>query len=158
MIRRLAAGSLALYLAALAVNRLQVVVRGPSMEPALWAGDRLVAVWLPRRVLRLVRPGDVVVVADPADPDHRVVKRVHAVLDGRIDVRGDAPDRSTDSRTWGSLPLTSVRRLALRRWPDVRTPLWRDPTPYGAPGQPGRRATTSSSGSSSPTSPGSRAP
>lgn len=109
------------YLAALAVNRSLVVVRGPSMEPSLWPGDRLVTVPAARWWLR---PGQVVVVRDPWEPGHRVVKRLVDV-DGTVDVRGDAPDRSTDSRQWGRLPPSSVRRVAVARWPDVRTPLRR---------------------------------
>ncbi|HEX2064345.1 MAG TPA: S26 family signal peptidase, partial [Acidimicrobiales bacterium] len=51
----------------------RVEVQGDSMRPTLLAGDRLL-------VLRLgpVRPGDLVVVADPRQPDRRMVKRVAA--------------------------------------------------------------------------------
>ena len=117
------------YLGVLVANRSQVVVRGPSMEPALWPGDRLVTV---PAIPRAIRAGMVVVVADPADPTHRVVKRVREVGRGRVDVRGDAPDRSTDSRVWGPLPVRSVRRIAVARWPDLRTPLRRQPPAAGS--------------------------
>jgi signal peptidase I len=138
-VRRGAAVLAALYLATLGVNRSLVVVRGPSMEPTLWAGDRLLTVpahhwWL--------RPGQVVLVAPPGGPD-LVVKRVHRIVRRRagdsapssvlVDVRGDAPAASTDSRWWGPLPLRRVRRVALCRWPDVRTPLWRRPEPDHRP-------------------------
>ena len=139
------------YLGVLAVNRSLVDVRGPSMEPALWPGDRLLTV--PAAMWRL-RVGQVVVVTDPADPDHGVVKRLAAVGRDDVEVLGDAPDRSTDSRTWGRLPRSAVRRVAIARWPDLRTPLRRT----GVAGQAGRWASTSSSGSSSPTSPGPRRP
>lgn len=125
---------------ALALNRSLIRVHGPSMLPALWPGDLLVTV--PAAWWRL-RPGLVVVVADPADAGHRVVKRLTRVGPDGVEVRGDNPAASTDSRTWGVLPDRAVRRVALRRWPDVRTRL----------AHPGRRATTSSSGSSSATSP-----
>ena len=109
-------------LAVLAVNRSLVVVRGGSMDPTLWPGDRLLTVpsppW-PRR------PGQIVVVRDPADPRHLVVKRLHARRRDGVEVRGDAPERSTDSRQWGRLPAAAVRRIALARWPDLRTPLRR---------------------------------
>lgn len=154
MVRRWVLTLVLAYLAALAVNRSQVVVRGPSMEPALWPGDRLLTVPVPRSALRA---GQVVVVADPAEPTHLVVKRLHDVADGTVDVRGDAPDRSTDSRSWGRLPVRAVRRLAVARWPDLRTPLRRElPDGPGAARMGHRRATTSNSGSSSATSPGSR--
>ena len=138
--------ALGTYLAVLAVNRSLVTVRGPSMEPALWPGDRLLTV---PSVPALLTPGRVVVVDDPTDPGHLVVKRLHTVDAVAVVVRGDAADRSTDSSVWGPLPRRAVRRIAVARWPDLRTPLRR---------QPGRRATTSSSGSSSPTSPASRRP
>jgi nickel-type superoxide dismutase maturation protease len=122
---RLAVAVLVLDLLAVAVNRSLVEVRGPSMEPTLWPGDRLLT--LPP-VAALVRVGAVVVVGDPADPTHAVIKRLHArTADGRWEVRGDAPDRSTDSRHWGPLPQAAIRRVAVARWPDLRTPLWRDP-------------------------------
>jgi hypothetical protein len=163
------------YLATLAVNRSLVVVQGPSMEPALWPGDRLVTVpahwwWL--------RPGQVVVVIPPDGPA-RVVKRLHGLERAAgaghardrsarwlADVRGDAVDRSTDSRWWGPVPVRHIRRVAIARWPDLRTRLRRPPADErtsqrtdgrGQPG-PGRRAWTSSSGSSSATSPSLRRP
>lgn len=153
-------------LLALAVNRSLVRVAGASMEPALTDGDLLLTAPATRRARR---PGRVVVVEDPAEPGHLVVKRVHAVGPAGVEVRGDLPERSTDSRTWGPLPRTAVRRLVLARWPDVRTPLHRRPAHQGLPdgpepaaassGQPaGREATSSSSGSSSPTSPSARRP
>jgi len=122
--RRLTAGAVALglaYLGALAVNRSLVAVRGPSMLPALWPGDRVVTV----PALGRLHPGDVVVVRDPTDPGHAVVKRVHAVDGTGIDVRGDHAAASTDSRVWGPVSRDAVRRKVLRRWPDLRTPIGR---------------------------------
>ncbi|WP_165403788.1 nickel-type superoxide dismutase maturation protease [Egicoccus halophilus] len=107
------------WLLALTGNRSLVVVRGPSMLPRLWPGDRLLTV----PAVGPVRAGAVVVVRDPGEPDHLVVKRVAAVTGAGIDVRGDNPAASTDSRTWGPLPRSAVRRRALRRWPDLRSPL-----------------------------------
>jgi nickel-type superoxide dismutase maturation protease len=108
------------YLAVVAINRSLVEVRGSSMEPVLWPGDRLLTV---PAALSWLRVGQVVVVRDPGDPDHLVVKRLADVDRATVEVRGDDPDRSTDSRQWGRLPRSSVRRVALVRWPDVRSPL-----------------------------------
>lgn len=110
------------YLGTLAVNRAIVEVRGSSMEPVLWAGDRLLTVPAGRGWLR---EGQVVVVADPADPTHLVVKRIARAEGGRVEVLGDHAAASTDSRVWGTLPLDAVRRIVVRRWPDVRTRLHR---------------------------------
>jgi nickel-type superoxide dismutase maturation protease len=125
VLRRLVMVTILVYLGALAANRSQVVVRGSSMEPALWPGDRLLTLPAFPPALRV---GTVVVVADPTDRAHRVVKRIREIGDGTVDVRGDAPDRSTDSRTWGRVPVRAIRRVAVARWPDLRTPLRRDLT------------------------------
>jgi nickel-type superoxide dismutase maturation protease len=115
----------ACYLVVLAVNRSLVEVRGPSMRPTLWDGERLVTVPARRGWLS---PGQVVVVEDPTEPGHLVVKRLTGIGSGRVEVRGDDPASSTDSRTWGPVPVRAVRRIALRRWPDVRTRLRRQLT------------------------------
>lgn len=119
---RLVGAAAAAYGAALAVAWSRVRVAGRSMEPALWPGDLLLTVPAQRWLLR---PGQVVVVRDGDDPTHLVVKRIAAVTPDGVEVRGDAPDRSTDSRRWGALPARDVRRLVVARWPDVRSPLRR---------------------------------
>lgn len=107
----------AVYGAVVVALRWAVVeVRGPSMAPTLTAGDRLLT--LPAR-RGWLRTGQVVVVADPADPFHLVVKRLTRTVGDRVEVRGDDPVRSTDSRHWGSLPAGAVRRIAISRWPRV---------------------------------------
>ena len=122
----LAAGSIAL-------RRQLVEVRGPSMEPTLWPGDRLVTVpaltpWL--------RPGQIVVLENPDRPGHRVIKRVTSVIstpDGaQVEVRGDDADRSTDGRHWGPIPAHAIRRIVVTRWPELLSPLTRPD-----PGDPG---------------------
>jgi nickel-type superoxide dismutase maturation protease len=125
-------GALAVtYLVVLACNRSLVEVRGDSMVPTLWAGDRLLT--LPSWLLR-PHPGRIVVARDPRDPSRVLVKRVHRPV-GRdhLDVRGDDPDASTDSRIYGPIPRRAVRRVVVARWPDLRTPL-RRPTPVRGDG------------------------
>lgn len=123
VVRWIVGAAILAYLGALAANRSQVQVRGSSMEPTLQPGDRLLTV---PAIPRALRAGRVVVVADPADPGHLVVKRLADVDCASVEVRGDAPERSTDSRTWGRLPRAAVRRIVVARWPDLRTPLHRD--------------------------------
>ncbi len=119
------AGLLAL---AVVARRQLVEVAGPSMEPTLWPGDRLLT--LPARPIWL-RPGQIVVLEDPEQPGHRIIKRVTALEDRgsggatQVQVRGDDPARSTDGRRWGAVPATSIRRIAVARWPQVRSPLTR---------------------------------
>lgn len=116
--------AVAVALAIVALRRAVVEVAGPSMGPTLVPGDRLLTVPARRGWLRA---GQVVVLTDPADPTHLVVKRVRRVTGDRVEVVGDDPARSTDSRRWGSVPAATVRRIALTRWPDVGIRLTRRP-------------------------------
>jgi len=116
MIGRVLAWALLAFLTGLALRRLDVVeVRGRSMAPALLPGDRLLVARLgPPRV------GDVVLAADPRDPRRELIKRVTA-LDGGVTVRGDNRPQSTDARTFGALPPSTVQwRVIGRFWPADR--------------------------------------
>ena len=84
-----------------------VVVDGDSMRPTLEPGDRLLVLRLPPRV------GDVVAV----DRDGRtILKRVAAIDDDGVDVRGDNPSQSTDSRSFGPVPRASILGRAVYRY------------------------------------------
>ncbi|MEX1155762.1 MAG: S26 family signal peptidase [Chloroflexota bacterium] len=113
--------------AGLAASRwLDVVeVHGSSMAPSLLPGDRLV-VECRSFSLRAPRAGEVVLARDPREPGRELIKRVFAVSDAgdAADLRGDAPDESTDSREFGAVPLSAIRwRAALRYWPPQRAGL-----------------------------------
>ena len=100
--------------AAIAARRwLDVVeVRGRSMSPTLFPGDRLLVARLPGR------RGDVVLAADPRDPARELIKRVASIDAGRVTLRGDNPAASTDARSFGSVADSSVRwRAVARYWP-----------------------------------------
>jgi nickel-type superoxide dismutase maturation protease len=90
----------------------RIEVQGSSMEPTFAPGDRLLLV---RRVRR-VHLGDVVVLEDPRGSGRRLVKRVASVLGDEVAVLGDNPAASTDSRTFGSVPLASIHHLVVRRY------------------------------------------
>ena len=108
------AAALALGLAAL--RRVEIV--GDSMEPTLVAGDRLVVLRVPEvGRAALLRPGRIVAVDDPRAPDRLLVKRVVGrATDGTLEVAGDNPGRSTDSRTFGPLAATSVLGIVVYRY------------------------------------------
>jgi nickel-type superoxide dismutase maturation protease len=82
------------------------------MEPALRAGDWIVVSSLSRPP----RVGEIVLVRDPRDPANLMLKRVAAVANGACTVLGDRPDESTDSRTFGPVPLANVLGRALLRY------------------------------------------
>ena len=87
-----------------------VLVEGPSMEPALRAGDCLLV-----RCAAAVRPGDVVVARFPVRPGLLVVKRAVRPVGVLWEVTGDNPLLSDDSRRYG--PAEVLGRVVLRYWP-----------------------------------------
>jgi len=89
----------------------RVLVRGPSMAPALRDGDAV----LVRYGGRATRPGDVVLARFAARPDLLVVKRAVRADGVGWWVEGDNPYGSTDSRELG--PARVVGRVVLRWWP-----------------------------------------
>jgi nickel-type superoxide dismutase maturation protease len=120
---------LVLTLVARCVRRVEVT--GGSMAPSLLEGDRLVVVAPPWGTR--VAPGDVVALPDPRAPGRLLVKRVAGVDRARatVDVRGDAAESSTDSRTFGPVPRASVVGRAVYRYaPPGRTGPLARPTEY----------------------------
>ncbi|HXQ58459.1 MAG TPA: S26 family signal peptidase [Acidimicrobiales bacterium] len=101
----------------------RVVVEGPSMEPALARGDRLLVL---RRLLPLRSPrvGDIVAVTDPRPGGRLLVKRVAAVRGDEVVVEGDNRLASTDSGTFGPVDRRAIVGRAVYR--------------YGPPGRSGR--------------------
>jgi nickel-type superoxide dismutase maturation protease len=95
---------------------LAVEVMGDSMAPTLLAGDRLVV----RRVGRRhpLRPGDLVTLSSPPAPDRPpvLVKRVAGCDPSGVEVRGDNPAASTDSRDFGRVPRRAVRAKVVYRY------------------------------------------
>lgn len=107
--------ALVVAVAAVLVRPRRVVVEGRSMEPTLAPGDRLLVVRA-----GTVHAGDVVAVRDVRDRRRVLVKRIGAVLEEGIVLRGDNPGASTDSRSFGPVPRASVlgrvRRCYAPRW------------------------------------------
>ena len=87
-----------------------VLVSGPSMAPAVRAGDALVV----RRGAR-IRPGDIVVARFRARPDLLVVKRVVREQDGGWWIQGDNEFVADDSRAYGVADV--IGRVVVRYWP-----------------------------------------
>jgi nickel-type superoxide dismutase maturation protease len=91
------------------------------MSPTLVPGDWLLA---DPDAYRRRQPclGELILVPDPREPARLLVKRVAAVAsDGWLEVAGDDPDASTDSRTFGPVDPSSVRgRAWFRYWPARR--------------------------------------
>lgn len=91
----------------------QVVVRGPSMAPALSDGDLLLV-----RFGAATRPGDVVLVRWATRPAQLSVKRAGAAVDDGWLVTGDNTLATTDSTTLG--PATVLAVAVARLWPRPR--------------------------------------
>ena len=130
--RGLAAASALIATAAVGIGlrRSLMRVRGLSMRPTLREGDLVLTVPLPpvsgdgplhgtawetRR--RLVRPGVMVVLSEPGASEHLIIKRVTAITPDGVEVVGDDPGWSIDSRTFGSVPHRDVRRIVLGKVP-----------------------------------------
>src|SRR5881275_2740790 len=95
----------------------RVVIFGDSMRPTLLPGDRVLVVG------RRLRRGALVALRDPRDPTRVLVKRVVAVdrRAGLVDVAGDNPASSTDSRAFGPVPRALVvGQVRWRYWPPDR--------------------------------------
>ena len=87
------------------------MVSGESMQPTLAPGDRLVVVPTTR-----LRPGQVVALADPRGSGRLMVKRIGALHEGRVELRGDNPTASTDSRHFGLVARDQVVGTVLYRY------------------------------------------
>lgn len=99
-----------------------VEVRGRSMAPALLPGDRLLVEGLTYR-RRAPRTGEIVLATDPRQPSRELVKRIGLVdpSSGSAELTGDAPEASTDSRSFGPVDLGDLRwRVVSRWWPPGR--------------------------------------
>jgi nickel-type superoxide dismutase maturation protease len=90
------------------------------MEPALQAGDWIVV----SRLSRPPRVGEIVLVRDPRDREHLMLKRVAAVADGACTVLGDRPSESTDSRAFGAVQLADVLGRAVFRYGPITRMGW----------------------------------
>lgn len=115
-------------------HRVEVV--GPSMRPTLEPGDRLVVLSPPFGRCPWPEPGAIVALRDPRRQGRVLVKRVAAVdrRAGSIEVAGDDPSTSTDSRNFGPVPRSSiVGRVIYRYGPATRSGPIRPPTEYHRP-------------------------
>ena len=89
-------------------HRRRFRVSGSSMEPLLSNGDEVL---LDPRAYRRGSPvaGDLVVARHPYRRATQILKRVASVdTTGHCELRGDNPAASTDSRSFGAVPLDAV--------------------------------------------------
>jgi signal peptidase I len=81
------------------------------MLPTLEPGDHV----LVRRTKRVSR-GELVVFVDPDSRRHLIVKRVVAVRGGDLEVVGDNPGASRDSKDFGLVPRSHVLGVVWYRY------------------------------------------
>lgn len=106
-----------LFAARLRRRFIRYEISGDSMLPTLAHGDYVI---VDRRVPPTApsRPGDIVLARDPRDPGRTLVKRVSHLEPAGAWLLGDNPDASTDSRTFGPIPLEDVLgQVRWRYWP-----------------------------------------
>lgn len=87
-----------------------VLVRGPSMAPALRDDDIVLVKWGARP-----KPGQIVLVKWASRPGQLSVKRASHEVDGGWHVVGDNPFASTDSEHLGPAEVLGV--VKARLWP-----------------------------------------
>ena len=87
-------------------RRTRYRVSGASMEPTLAEGDHILVAHL-KSHRRPLHVGDLVVSRHPFQ-DRIIVKRIRTILDGRVELVGDNPNHSHDSRGFGSLPIDGL--------------------------------------------------
>jgi nickel-type superoxide dismutase maturation protease len=112
------AALLALGVAALRRSVRRVEVVGSSMVPTLLPADRLIVVRRPPIRSYWPQPGQIVALSDPRQPGRTLVKRVTTTdrAQGTVAVEGDAGGASTDSRTFGPVPVGSAIGPAVYRY------------------------------------------
>lgn len=94
----------------------RMVVTGHSMRPTLEPGDRVLVVGFCH-----LRPGRLVVLHDPRQPQRLMIKRISKLTDSQVTVLGDNPPASTDSRTFGPVaPNSILGRVIYRYHPAAR--------------------------------------
>ena len=86
------------------------------MRPTLCEGDRvLVKPRSPRS--ELPRVGEIAVVAHPYQRDLVLIKRIAHISPAGLSLLGDNPYESSDSRSFGVLPLSALHGLVRERIP-----------------------------------------
>jgi inner membrane protease subunit 1 len=98
----------------LPLARLQIT--GRSMSPTLLPGDRVLVYRGVGSLRATIRRGDLVVVADPRQPDRTMVKRVTGFAAGGVVVQGDNAGESTDSRHFGPVDPAAIRGRVVYRY------------------------------------------
>ncbi|MGH9298561.1 MAG: nickel-type superoxide dismutase maturation protease [Acidimicrobiales bacterium] len=97
------AGLVGMVVAALHLVTERFVIDGSSMLPTLSPGDRVLAVRWP-----VLEAGDIVAFRDPEARERVLVKRIAALQALAIEVLGDNPSASRDSRHFGPVSRRDV--------------------------------------------------
>ncbi|XP_071041884.1 mitochondrial inner membrane protease subunit 1 [Parasteatoda tepidariorum] len=105
-----------------------VICQGPSMEPTLFSHDVILTEHL-SITRKKIKRGDIIIAKSPSNPREYICKRIkgipgdkikknlttHVVPLGHVWLEGDNHSNSTDSRTYGPVPIGLLRSRALCR-------------------------------------------
>ncbi|XP_064482421.1 mitochondrial inner membrane protease subunit 1-like [Ornithodoros turicata] len=109
-----------------------VICSGASMEPTIKTRDIVLTEHVSIALRNIQSRGDIVVAKSPSNPLQFVCKRIKAVPGdiqtsgqvvpiGHVWLQGDNEGNSTDSRTYGPVPMGLLRGRAMCRvWPPER--------------------------------------
>lgn len=91
-------------------------VTGNSMLPTLKPGEELL-VSIAKKRRREIAVGDIVIIPHPDQKEVKMIKRVAQIIDDSLlDLRGDNPSESDDSRTFGLFHRQDVIGVVVSRF------------------------------------------
>ncbi len=77
------------------------------MKPNIQSGDLIIYSTGAQEIIKVLK-GSIVVLNNPLNPSSLIVKRIHDINSRGIEIRGDNPSSSIDSRQFGLINPESI--------------------------------------------------